>query len=143
MALLLTLLSAGIPRARRSRVTLACSFWLFKGLALLFCLTLLTAQAAQPDYTNAIWRSAYPGHWYTSGNAHAFVVEHDMEGYYWTTLSFFQQSGTQASIHYCVNGLQNGSESVTHSEHNTNDPPAGEISQMVEEKNWAWHVRCW
>jgi hypothetical protein len=102
-----------------------------------------TANAAQPDYTNAIWRSAFPGHWYTTGTAHAFVVEHDMEGYYWTTISYFQQSGTQASIHYCVNGLQNGSDTLGHSENNPTDPPAGEITQMVENQFWAWHVLCW
>jgi hypothetical protein len=36
--------------------------------------------AAQPDYTNAIWRSAYAGHWYTTGNARAFVVTFNNRG---------------------------------------------------------------
>jgi N-acetyl-anhydromuramyl-L-alanine amidase AmpD len=104
---------------------------------------LVPAQAAQPDYTNAIWHSAYPGHWYTTGSARAFVVEHDMEGYYLAVISYFQQSGTQASIHYCVNSLHNGSDDQNHAENNPNDSPAGEIAQMVEEQYWAWHVRCW
>ena len=90
-------------------------------------------RAAQPDYTNAIWNAAYPGHWYTNGNTHAFVVIHDMEGYYLSSISYFQQSNTSASIHYCVNGLKD----------NASDAPAGEITQMVEEKYWAWHVLCW
>jgi N-acetyl-anhydromuramyl-L-alanine amidase AmpD len=99
--------------------------------------------AAQPDYPGAIWRPAAAGHWYTTGNAHAFVVEHDMEGYYLSTISYFQQAGTQASIHYCVNSLHNGSDSQGHAENNPNDSPAGEITQMVEEQYWAWHVLCW
>src|SRR2546430_701273 len=58
---------------------------------------------AQPDYGPAIWNPAYPGHWYTTGYAHAFCVIHDMEGYYLSTISYFQRSTTQASIHYAVN----------------------------------------
>jgi N-acetyl-anhydromuramyl-L-alanine amidase AmpD len=87
----------------------------------------------QPDYPGAKWAQAYPGHWYTSGYEHNFVVIHDMEGYYLSTITYFQQSSTQASIFYCVNGLKD----------NSNDAPAGEITQMVEEKYWAWHVLCW
>src|SRR5437016_12233007 len=101
------------------------------------------AASAQPDYPPALWNQAYPGHWYTTGNAHAFCVIHDMEGYYLSVLSYFQQSGTQASVHYCVNSLHNGSDSVGHRENNPNDAPIGEITQMVRERYWAWHVRCW
>ena len=99
--------------------------------------------AAQPDYPGALWNSAYPGHWYTTGNGHYFVVEHDTELYYEATLSYFQQSGTEASINYCVNSLHNGSDDQGHVENNPNDAPAGEITQMVEEQYWAWHVVCW
>lgn len=91
------------------------------------------AANASTDYGPAIWRQAYSGHWYTSGNGHHFAVCHDMEGYYAATISYFQQSGTQASIHYCVNGLKD----------NSSDYPAGEITQMVREAYYAWHVRCW
>lgn len=101
-------------------------------LALAGFASVSTCHAAQPDYTNAIWRSAYPGHWYTTG-VHAFVVVHDMEGYYAAVISYFQNSNTQASAHYLVNGLKD----------NASDYPAGEITQMVEERYWAWHVRCW
>ncbi|MEP6664158.1 MAG: N-acetylmuramoyl-L-alanine amidase, partial [Verrucomicrobiota bacterium] len=76
---------------------------------------------------------AYAGHWYTSGNGHKFHVIHDMEGYYLSTISYFQRSSTQASIHYCVNGLKDTST----------DSPAGEVSQMVREAYYAWHVLCW
>ncbi|HWF19716.1 MAG TPA: N-acetylmuramoyl-L-alanine amidase, partial [Verrucomicrobiae bacterium] len=54
-----------------------------------------------------------------------------------------QQSGTQASVYYCVNSLQNGSDNKGHAENNPNDAPAGEITQMVREAYWAWHVSCW
>jgi N-acetylmuramoyl-L-alanine amidase/FG-GAP-like repeat len=92
-----------------------------------------TAVQAQPDYPPAIWRPVYSGHWYTSGNGHKFVVIHDMEGYYLSTISYFQQSGTQVSIHYMVNGLKD----------NASDAPAGEISQGVREAYYAWHALCW
>jgi len=91
------------------------------------------AALAQPDYPPAIWNQAYPDHWYTTGYARAFCVIHDMEGYYLATISYFQQASTDASIHYCVNGLQDS----------PSDHPAGEITQMVRENYWAWHVRCW
>ena len=88
---------------------------------------------AQPDYPEADWVPAYSGHWYTTGYARDFVVIHDMEGYYLSVLSYFQQSGTQASAHYCINGLKD----------NAGDSLAGDIAQMVEEQNWAWHAVCW
>ncbi|MDB6123755.1 MAG: N-acetylmuramyl-L-alanine amidase, negative regulator of AmpC, AmpD [Pedosphaera sp.] len=92
-----------------------------------------SAAYASADYGPAIWRPAYSGHWYTSGNGHRFCVIHDMEGYYASTISYLQQSGTQVSIHYCVNGLKD----------NASDYPAGEITQMVLEANYAWHALCW
>ncbi len=86
----------------------------------------------QPDYPLALWAQAYPGHWNTSGSTRSFVVIHDMEGYYLSTISYFQMSTTQASAHYCVN-----------SGYQPDGRPGGEITQMVEEKYWAWHVRQW
>jgi hypothetical protein len=89
--------------------------------------------AAQPDYPGAIWRPAYSGHWYTTGNPFAFVVIHDMEGYYLSTISYIQRETTQVSIHYCVNGLKDYAS----------DAAPGEVTQMVEERYWAWHAVCW
>jgi N-acetyl-anhydromuramyl-L-alanine amidase AmpD len=88
---------------------------------------------ASTDYAPAVWRQAYSGHWYTSGHGHKFVVCHDMEGYYASTISYFQRSSTQASIHYCVNGKKDSST----------DYAAGEVTQMVREAYYAWHVLCW
>ncbi len=92
----------------------------------------LRKTAGQPDYPLAHWVPAYPGHWYTSGNRKDFVVIHDMEGYYLSVISYFQQAGTQASVHYDVNGLQDS----------PGDAPAGDITQQVEEQYWAWHAVC-
>lgn len=92
----------------------------------------LQKRTSQPDYPLAHWASAYPGHWYTSGNKRDFVVVHDMEGYYLSVISYFQMSTTQASVHYDVNGLQDS----------PSDAPAGDITQQVEEQFWAWHAVC-
>src|SRR5678815_5548265 len=88
---------------------------------------------AQPDYPWAIWRPVCSGHWYTSGYGHKFHVIHDMEGYYLSTISYFKNCNTSASVHYCVNGLKDTST----------DHAAGEITQMVREANYAWHALCW
>src|SRR5438270_12012022 len=102
------------------------------GLLAASLLATLSTQASS-DYGPAIWNPACNGHWYTSGYGHKFHVVHDMEGYYLSTISYFQNCATQASVHYCVNGLQD-----TGSDH-----PAGEITQMVLEAYYAWHVCCW
>ena len=88
---------------------------------------------ASSDYGPAIWNPACSGHWYTSGNGHKFHVIHDMEGYYLTTISYFKNCNTSASVHYCVNGKQDSGT----------DAPAGEITQMVLEAYYAWHALCW
>lgn len=88
---------------------------------------------ASTDYPPAIYREAFKNHWYKTGNGHKFVVIHDMEGYYLATISYFQRSSTQASAHYCINGLKD----------NSSDSPAGEVTQMVREQYYAWHALCW
>lgn len=85
------------------------------------------------DYGPAVWRPAYNGHWYTSGYGKKFYVEHDIEGYYWSCISYFQQSGTQASVHYTINGKKD----------NSSDANPGEVTQMVADANYAWHATCW
>jgi N-acetyl-anhydromuramyl-L-alanine amidase AmpD len=105
-----------------------------KILALMFIGAIsLTCSQASTDYGPAIYREAYPGHWYTSGNGHKFHVIHDMEGYYQSTISYFQRSTTQASSHYCINGLKDYAS----------DAERGEVTQMVREAYYAWHARCW
>ena len=87
---------------------------------------------ASSDYGPATWKPNC-GQYYTSGYGHKFVVCHDMEGYYASTVSYFQSCSTTASIHYCVNGKQDASS----------DYQAGDVTQMVSESNYAWHAICW
>jgi hypothetical protein len=92
-----------------------------------------TLANASSDYGPATWNPVCSGHWYTTGYGHKFHVHHDMEGYYASTISYFKNCSTTASIHYCVNGKQDTST----------DSAAGAITQMVLEANYAWHVLCW
>lgn len=102
--------------------------------ALLFgAVVATTAAQASTDYGPAIWRQACSTHWYTSGYYHHFCVIHDMEGYYASTISYLQGCNNTVSIYYCVNGKQDTST----------DYPAGEVTQMVREAYYAWHVGCW
>src|SRR4051812_48961486 len=84
-------------------------------LLLITLLISATASQASTDYGPAIWRPCYSTHKYTSGNGHKFLVIHDMEGYYLSSISYFQRSTTQASVHYFVNGKKDTSS----------DAPAG------------------
>ncbi|MDB6122084.1 MAG: N-acetylmuramoyl-L-alanine amidase family 2 [Pedosphaera sp.] len=102
-------------------------------VAMLCAIIGTSAATASTDYGPAIWRPCASGHWYTSGHGHKFVVIHDMEGYYLSTISYFQRSSTQASVHYYVNGKKDYAS----------DANAGEVSQGVREAYYAWHVICW
>jgi hypothetical protein len=125
-------LKHGAP-ARLAFMALAAGL-LFKG----------TLALAQPDYAPAHWTPPVGcDKWYTSGNGHNFCVIHDMEGYYWTTISYLNTCSVSASVYYLVNGLQNGSDTSGHSENNPTDPSAGDITQSVREQYYAWHALCW
>lgn len=93
----------------------------------------VSSAQASADYGPAIWRPAYNGHWYTSGYGKKFFVEHDIEGYYWSCIYYFQQAGTQASVHYAINGKKD----------NSSDANPGEVTQMVSDAHYAWHAACW
>jgi autotransporter-associated beta strand protein len=101
---------------------------------------------AQPDYAPAHWTPPSCTKWYTSGYARQFCVIHDIEGYYLSAVSYLNSCamGTSgnytvdASVHYLVNGVQNGS-----GENQPSDPVAGDITQSVRESNYAWHAVCW
>src|SRR5664279_4587412 len=119
--------------ARRAFIGLAAGL-LFRG----------TVALAQPDYAPAHWTPPVGcTKWYTTGYGHNFCVIHDMEGYYWTTISYLNTCSVSASVHYLVNGLQNGSDTSGHSEKNPTDPPAGDITQSVREQYYSWHALCW
>src|ERR1035437_2341355 len=111
----------------------------FTRLAVISYVMLIGASLnASTDYAPAHYNEAYSGHWYTTGNGHQLCVIHDMEGYYLSTISYFQQQyqGTPpntASVHYLVNSDYNSSDGA----------PAGDITQSVREANYAWHALCW
>jgi len=84
------------------------------------------------DYGPAIWRPACSTHHYTTGSGKQFYVEHDMEGYYASTISYLQGCNNSVSVHYCVNGVQDTGT----------DMPAGEVTQMVIDAQYAWHASC-
>jgi len=90
---------------------------------------------ASADYGPAIWHPICNANYYTSGSGHKFHVIHDMEGYYASTVAWFDNcSMSSASIHYAVNGLKDA----------TSDAAAGEITQLgVLESQYAWHALCW
>lgn len=94
-----------------------------------------TAAQASTDYGPAIWHAICNANYYTSGSGHHMCVIHDIEGYYASTIAYFDNcSMTSASIHYVVNGKQDA----------TSDAAPGEITQLgVREAQYAWHARCW
>src|SRR5688500_3603255 len=107
---------------------------LLKSLLLIVCTMFgLSSGQASTDYGPAIWRPCYSTHKYTSGYGHRFHVVHDMEGYYLSTISYFQRSTTQASVHYFTNGKKDYAS----------DANPGEVSQGVRDSYYAWHARCW
>jgi len=124
---------------------------LVRFLTLLTIALLPCAALAQPDYAPAHWMPPSCIKWYTSGNGHKFVVIHDMEGYYESSISYLNRcdlstNGTlnvQASVYYLVNGQHNGVDEDGRAENNPGDAVAGDITQSVRESNYAWHVRCW
>jgi len=63
--------------------------------------------SASTDYGPAIWHPICNANWYTTGNGHHFCVIHDMEGYYASTVAWFDNcSMSSASVHFAVNGKQ-------------------------------------
>src|SRR5204862_6567336 len=100
-------------------------------------LTLLAAVATtqgSTDYGPAVWRPPCNANYNTTGSGHKFHVIHDIEGYYWNTISMFNACGyTSASIHYLVNGKKD----------NSSDSAPGEVTQSVRDAYYAWHARCW
>lgn len=135
-------LSAAAPlfpiRRRRRAESVALSAVVLLGAA-------MTA-SAQPDYAPAHWVPPSCTKWYTSGYTRQFCVIHDMEGYYASSISYLNRCDkdtngnykVDASVHYCVNSVQNGS-----GESNPSDAVAGDITQSVRESLWAWHAVCW
>jgi hypothetical protein len=102
--------------------------------ALAGVLVSVSSVLASSDYGPAIWNPPSGcTKYYTSGYGHKFHVIHDMEGYYLSSVSLLRSCSSTVSVHYAVNGKQDTST----------DAAAGQITQMVLEADYAWHVGCW
>ncbi len=81
-----------------------------------------------PDYPAATWVPASPANYTVADRPHDYPVQmiiiHDTEGSYGAAIQLFQDPATQASAHYVVSD-------------------AGQITQMVHEKDIAWHAGNW
>jgi hypothetical protein len=90
--------------------------------------TAAPALAAGSDYGPATWVPADPANYSVSNRPHYYPVQmiiiHDTEGSYATAIQDFQDPTWAASAHYVV------------SDH-------GDITQMVREKDIAWHAGNW
>ena len=86
------------------------------------------ATSGVPDYGGATWVPANPANYSVANRPHDYPVQmiiiHDTEGSYGSAIQLFQDPSTQASSHYVV-------------------ADAGQITQMVAEKDIAWHAGNW
>jgi N-acetyl-anhydromuramyl-L-alanine amidase AmpD len=126
----LAVLLAGAPAAASSSQTGALSaagrtappahLWLHGGGR-------LASSALAPDYRRAVWEPASVSNYTVSdrgpGDVRKIVI-HVAEGGFASTYQWFKNPSAQASAHYVVS-------------------PAGEIAQMVPERDIAWHAGNW
>jgi hypothetical protein len=76
------------------------------------------------EYPGAVGWVASPN--YSSGRtSYEFVLIHTMQGSYAGTKSWFQNSSSNVSSHYIVRSSD------------------GQVTQMVEHRNTAWHAQCY
>lgn len=84
---------------------------------------------ASTDYPNAIWNPAYSGNYAVADRptSHAIqnIIIHDIEGSYSSAINWFKDPAAQVSAHYIIRSSD------------------GEITQMVREKDIAWHARSY
>lgn len=78
-----------------------------------------------PDYAGATWRKALRSSAGRDGTPIDRVIIHTAQGSYSGTIAWFQDQRVQASAHYVVRSSD------------------GDITQMVEHKDTAWHAGNW
>lgn len=83
-----------------------------------------------PDYPNARWVAAHssnytPGNREEDGNSINYVIIHTTQGSYAGSISWFQNPDANVSAHYVIRSSD------------------GEITQMVQNKDIAWHAGNW
>ncbi|MBL0386523.1 N-acetylmuramoyl-L-alanine amidase [Tumebacillus sp. ITR2] len=80
-----------------------------------------------PDYSGAIWNPASTSNYQVAtrptSNPINYVIIHDTEGSYSGSINWFKDPAAQVSAHYVVRSSD------------------GQITQMVQEKDIAWHAR--
>lgn len=85
--------------------------------------------AASTDYGPALWNPAYSGNYLVasrpSSSAITYVIIHTTQGSYAGTISWFKNSTSNVSAHYVIRSSD------------------GQITQMVREKDVAYHVRSY
>lgn len=85
---------------------------------------------ATPDYPGARWVAAYSGN-YTAANREAdgntidYVIIHTTQGSYSSAINWFQNPSAGVSAHYVIRSSD------------------GEMTQMVQNKDIAWHAGNW
>lgn len=81
------------------------------------------------DYGPALWNPAYSGNYLTSNrptsSAISYVIIHTTQGSYAGTISWFKNASSNVSAHYVIRSSD------------------GQITQMVREKDIAYHVRSY
>lgn len=87
------------------------------------------AHSRRGDYPNALWHAASPAN-YTRGNrplSHRInmIVIHATEGSYTGSVNWFANPRARASAHYVVRSID------------------GQVTQVVHEKDIAWHAGNW
>jgi N-acetylmuramoyl-L-alanine amidase len=84
--------------------------------------------AASADYPPAVWRPAASSNFTVADRTHDYPVDmiviHSIEGSYNSAITAFQNPARHASAHYVVGS-------------------GGQVAQMVNEKDIAWHAGNW
>lgn len=87
----------------------------------------MTQALGLADYAGAIWNAASTANYSVASRGLAdvtHVVIHTVQGSYGSCINWFKNPAAQVSAHYVVKSTD------------------GEVTQMVEEKNVAWHDKC-
>jgi len=85
----------------------------------------VTQALGNADYGPALWNAAYSGNYQTANRTKVdHIVIHDTEGSYTGTISWFKNASSNVSAHYVIKSSN------------------GEVTQMVKEKDVAWHDAC-
>jgi hypothetical protein len=88
-------------------------------------LSTVTQHLGNADYEPALWVAAYSGN-FAVGNRTTInqIVIHDVEGSYTSCINWFKDPDANVSAHYVIRSVD------------------GEVTQMVKEKDVAWHDAC-